>query len=161
MKFIREIAFASALTLGSLFSLAGAIAAEVKLGDLVISNAWSRQSPMAANVAAGFLTITNTGQQDDRLVKAETTISTVTQLHDMKIEGDVMKMFELPEGIPVPAGGTVELRPRSLHLMFMELAKPPAEGERFTATLTFEKAGTVDVEFAVLAPGAQMNSHTN
>lgn len=157
MKCIREIAFASALTLASLFSLTGAIAQEITLGSLVIEQPWSRQSPMAADVAAGFLKITNKGQEDDRLVKAETAISTMTQLHDMKMEGDVMKMFELPEGIPIPAGATVELKPKSLHLMFMGLAKPPAAGERFTATLTFEKAGTVDVEFDVLAPGAHMN----
>jgi periplasmic copper chaperone A len=157
MKCIREIAFASALTLASLFSLTGAIAHEIKLGDLVIEQPWSRQSPMAADVAAGFLTITNQGPEDDRLIKAETKISAMTQLHDMKMEGDVMKMFELPEGISIPAGSTVELKPKSLHLMFMGLAKPPVAGERFTATLTFEKAGTVDVEFDVLAPSAHMN----
>jgi copper(I)-binding protein len=75
----------------------------------------------------------------------------------MKMDGDVMKMFELPEGISIPAGSTVELKPKSLHLMFMGLAKPPVEGEHFTATLTFEKAGTVEVQFDVLAPGAHMN----
>jgi periplasmic copper chaperone A len=157
MKCIREIAFASALTLASLFSFTGAIAHEIKLGSLVIEQPWSRQSPMAADVAAGYLRITNQGPEDDRLIKAETAISAMTQLHDMKMEGDVMKMFELPEGIPIPAGGTVELKPKSLHLMFMDLAKPPVAGERFTATLTFEKAGTVDVEFDVLAPGAHLN----
>ncbi len=157
MKCIREIAFASALTLASLFSFTGAIAQETKLGSLVIADPWSRQSPMAADVAAGFLTITNQGQEDDRLIRAQTAISAMTQLHDMKMEGEVMKMFELPGGIPIPAGGTVELKPKSLHLMFMGLVKPPVEGERFTATLTFEKAGTVEVEFGVLAPGAHMN----
>jgi periplasmic copper chaperone A len=159
MKCIREIAFASALTLASLFSLTDAIAHDtaIKLGDLVIEQPWSRQSPMAADVAAGFLKITNQGQKDDRLIKAETAISAMTQLHDMKMEGDVMKMFELPEGIPIPAGSTVELKPKSLHLMFMGLAKPPVEGEHFTATLTFEKAGTVEVQFDVMAPGAHMN----
>jgi periplasmic copper chaperone A len=159
MKCIREIAFASALTLASLFSLTDAIAHDtaIKLGDLVIEQPWSRQSPMAADVAAGFLKITNQGQEDDRLIKAETAISAMTQLHDMKMDGDVMKMFELPEGIPIPAGSTVELKPKSLHLMFMGLAKPPVEGEHFTATLTFEKAGTVEVQFDVMAPGAHMN----
>jgi copper(I)-binding protein len=159
MKCIREIAFASALTLASLFSLTDAIAHDTatKIGDLVIEQPWSRQSPMAADVAAGFLKITNQGQEDDRLIKAETAISAMTQLHDMKMDGDVMKMFELPEGIPIPAGSTVELKPKSLHLMFMGLAKPPVEGEHFTATLTFEKAGTVEVQFDVMAPGAHMN----
>jgi periplasmic copper chaperone A len=159
MKHLKEFAFALALTFAAMLASpwAGAHDTEVKLGNLVITGAWSRQSPMAADVAAGFLTIANQGQEDDRLIKAETSISTMTQLHDMKMEGDVMKMFELPEGIPVSAGGTVELKPKSLHLMFMGLAKPPVEGEHFTATLTFEKAGSVDVTFDVKAPGAHMN----
>jgi copper(I)-binding protein len=136
---------------------AGAHDTEVKVGNLLITGAWSRQSPMAADVAAGFLTIANQGQEDDRLIKAETTISSMTQLHDMKMEGDVMKMFEIPGGIAIPAGSTVELKPKSLHLMFMGLTKPPVEGEHFKATLTFEKAGSVEVNFDVKAPGAHMN----
>jgi periplasmic copper chaperone A len=136
---------------------AGAHDTEIKLGNLVITGAWSRQSPMAADVAAGFVTIANQGQEDDRLIKAETTISTMTQIHDMKMEGDVMKMFELTQGIAIPAGSTVELKPKSLHLMFMGLAKPPVEGEHFTATLTFEKAGSVEVTFDVKALDAHMN----
>jgi copper(I)-binding protein len=159
MKHLKDIAFAVLLTLAAVLAApwAGAHDTAIKAGNLVITGPWSRQSPMAADVAAGFLTIANTGQEDDRLVKAETAISSMTQIHGMKMEGDVMKMFELPEGIPIPAGGMVELKPKSLHLMFMGLAKPPAEGEHFTATLTFEKAGTVEVQFDVLAPGAHMN----
>jgi copper(I)-binding protein len=159
MKHLKDIAFAVLLTLAAVLAApwAGAHDTAIKAGNLVITGPWSRQSPMAADVAAGFLTIANTGQEDDRLVKAETAISSMTQIHGMKMEGDVMKMFELPEGIPIPAGSTVELKPKSLHLMFMGLAKPPAEGEHFTATLTFEKAGTVEVQFDVLAPGAHMN----
>ena len=159
MKHLKDIAFAVLLTFAAVLAApwAGAHDTAIKAGNLVITGPWSRQSPMAADVAVGFLTIANTGQEDDRLVKAETAISSMTQIHGMKMEGDVMKMFELPEGIPIPAGGMVELKPKSLHLMFMGLAKLPAEGEHFTATLTFEKAGTVEVQFDVLAPGAHMN----
>ncbi|MCA3573203.1 MAG: copper chaperone PCu(A)C [Aestuariivirga sp.] len=159
MKYLKEITFALILTVAAVLTTPWAKAhdTEIKLGDLVITGAWSRQSPMAADVSAGFLKIQNAGQQDDRLIKAETTISAMTQLHDMKMEGDVMKMAELQGGIPIPAGGTVELKPKSLHLMFMGLSKPPVEGERFTATLTFEKAGAVEVSFEVKAADAQMH----
>ena len=157
MRLFKEIAFAAALTRGALFSLADAEAHEIKAGNLVISQPWSRQSPMAADVAGGFMTITNEGQEADRLVKVETSISAVVQLHDMKMAGDVMKMEELPDGIALPAGATVELKPKSLHVMFMGLKAQPVEGENFAATLVFEKAGRVDVEFEVLAPNAQMN----
>lgn len=156
MKLFKEIAFASALSVAALFTLADAQAHEVKIGDLVIHHPWSRQSPMSANVAAGFMTITNNGKEDDRLIKATSEISPVTQIHDMKMEGDVMKMVELPDGLAIPAGATVKLRPKSLHIMFMDVTKQPGEGTNFTGTLTFEKAGTVTIDYEVAAPGADM-----
>ena len=157
MKLFKEISFATALSLAALLSLGDAQAHEVKIGDIVIHHPWSRQSPMSASVAAGFMTITNTGKTDDRLVKASSEISPVTQIHDMKMVGDVMKMVELPDGLVIPAGGTVKLKPKSLHLMFMGLKQPVIEGEEFSGTLTFEKAGTVTVDFEVAGPGGDMS----
>jgi len=157
MKHVKETAFAAALTLAAIFAFGHAEAHEVKLGDLVIHHPWSRQSPMAADVAAGFMTITNTGKQDDRLVKATSEISASVQIHDMKMVGDVMKMAELPDGLVIPAGATVKLKPKSLHLMFIGLKQPVMEGEEFTGTLTFEKAGTVTVDYEVAAPGGDMS----
>ncbi len=157
MKLFKEIAFASALTLASLLSTPNAFAHEIKVGDLVISHPWSRQSPMGADVSAGFLKITNTGTSDDRLVAGTAEIAPVVQLHDMKMDGDMMKMFEVEGGIVLPAGKTVELKPKSLHIMFMKVAKQPAVDTSFKGTLTFEKAGTVDVEYEVVDPGATMD----
>ena len=157
MKLLKEIIFAAALSLGALAGLAETHAHEIKVGDIVIDHPWSRQSPKAADVGAGFMRITNTGAADDRLVKVESPVSKTAQLHDMKMEGDVMKMAEVPGGIAIPAGATVELKPKSLHLMFMGLNAQLREGEEFRATLTFEKAGTVEVDFEVMGPGAHMN----
>ena len=154
MTLFKEIAFAAALSLAAVFTLADAQAHEVKIGDLVIHHPWSRQSPMSASVAAGFMTITNTGKQDDRLVKASSEISPVVQIHDMTMEGDVMKMVELPDGLVIPAGATVKLKPKSLHIMFMDVKQQPGEGTSFTGTLTFEKAGTVTIDYDVASPGA-------
>ncbi len=67
----------------------------------------------------------------------------------MKIDGGIMVMRELQGGIPVPKGATVKLKPGSYHVMFMNVAQPFKEGETIKATLTFEKAGSVNVEFAV------------
>jgi copper(I)-binding protein len=154
---IKEIAFASALTVASLLSIAQGQAHEIKFKDLVIDHPWTRQSPMAADVMAGFMKITNTGKEDDRLVKATVAIAPTVQLHDMKMEGDVMKMFEVPGGIVIPAGATVELKPRHLHIMFIGVTSAPMEGEEIKGTLTFEKAGTVDIDYVVEGPGAGMN----
>jgi len=155
MNILAKIAFASALFFTALQG--AALAHEIKVGDIVISDPWARQSPMSAKVAAGFLTITNEGKADDKLVKASAEITPMVQIHDMKMVGDVMKMVEMPEGISIPAGATVELKPKSLHIMFMDVKDQPKAGEVIKGTLTFEKAGTVAVEFAVKEPGADMN----
>lgn len=157
MKLFKEFTFAAALTLGALLSLADAKAHEIKVGNLVIGHPWARQSPMGTDVAAGFLTITNTGKDEDRLVKATASITSTVQIHEMKMEGDVMKMSEIPGGIVIPPGATVELKPMSLHIMFMALKAPIKEGETVAGTLTFENAGTADVEYEVMAPNAGMN----
>ena len=157
MKLINRIAVASLLAFASITNLASASAHEIKIGHLLIDHPWARQSPMKADVMAGFMVITNEGTEDDRLVKVTADISSNVQLHDMKMEGDVMKMVELPEGIVIPAGATVKLKPKSLHVMFMNVAKQPAEGEAFSGMLIFEKAGTVQADFEVMAPNAGMN----
>jgi len=157
MKLVNQIAFASALTLASIIGIAVGDAHEIKFGNLVIHHPWSRQAPGAADVASGFMIITNNGKEDDRLVKATAEISTGAQIHDMQMVGDVMKMKELPDGIVIPAGATVKLLPKSLHIMFTGVKEQVMEGEEFTGTLTFEKAGTVSVDYEVTAPGGDMS----
>lgn len=157
MKLFNQIVFASALSVASILNLASASAHEIKIGNLVIHHPWARQSPMKADVAAGFMEITNNGTEDDRLINVTAGISKNVQLHDMKMQGDVMKMVELPDGIVIPAGGTVILKPKSLHVMFMDVTSQPVEGESFDGTLTFEKAGTVQVDFEVMDPHTGMN----
>lgn len=157
MKLLKEIVFASTLSLLALLNVQKAHAHETKVGDITIQHPWARQSPMKATVAAGFMIITNAGKEDDRLVKATAEITTNVQLHDMKMDGDVMKMFELKGGIVIPAGKTVELKPKSMHVMFMDLKAVPVKGQMFRGKLTFEKAGTVDVEYEVTNPDAGMN----
>ena len=77
--------------------------------------------------------ITNAGAADDKLISATAEIAPMVQLHDMKMDGDVMKMFEVEGGIPIPAGATVELKPKSLHIMFMQMPKQPDVNTSFKA----------------------------
>ena len=128
--------------------------APVVLGDLTLSKPYSRASLPKAPVAGGFLTITNAGG-DDRLVSISAdAISGHGEIHDMEMVGDVMKMRELPEGLPIPAGATVELAPGGLHMMFMELKQPLLAGDQIKVKLTFEKAGEVELPMTVLARDA-------
>lgn len=138
----------------------GDAAVEVTLGDLVISSAFARATLPNAPVGGGYVTITNNGSTDDRLVGAESPVAGDVQIHEMIMDGDMMKMRELADGLPVPAGGTVTLKPGGLHLMFMQLREPLVEGGSVSVTLTFEKAGTVTVELGIVASGAQGGAET-
>jgi copper(I)-binding protein len=145
MRFLRLTLLVSFFLLGPI----GAYAHEFKVGDIEITHPWARATPPGATVGGGYLTITNHGSQPDRLTAVSTPIAGMTQLHRMTMEGDIAKMEELPDGIEIPPGASVELKPQSLHIMFMALKKPFKEKESFEAELTFEKAGKVTVEFEI------------
>jgi periplasmic copper chaperone A len=151
MKLFKEITFAACLSVLAFSTSWSAEAHEITIGNLTIEHPWMRRSPMGADVAAGFLTVHNSGTTDDRLVSATLENVPVVQIHDMKMEGDVMKMFELPDGIIIPAGGEAVLKPMAKHIMFMKMSSQPDEGMMVKGTLVFEKAGPVDVEFEVTA----------
>lgn len=121
----------------------------VKLGDLELTGGFARAMLPGQPVGGGFITIKNAGSSDDRLVSVQSSVAGDVELHEMAVVNDVMKMRKLADGIPVPAGQTVELKPGGLHMMFMAVKEPFVEGGKVTATLTFEKAGTVDVVLPV------------
>lgn len=131
-----------------------ALAHDYKLGSLEIGNPWTRATPPSAQSGGGFLTITNKGTTPDRLVAVRSTASNKAEIHEMKMDGNVMRMRELEKGLEIPPGATVELKPGSYHLMFMELKAPFAKDAKIPATLVFEKAGSIDVELSVAAMGA-------
>ena len=126
----------------------------VHLGAINISLPFTRATLPNAPVAGGFLTIENTGTEPDRLVSATSDIAGETQIHEMAMQGDVMKMRQLADGLEIPAGETVVLAPGGFHIMFMGLKQALVEGETITVTLTFEKAGTVDVVLPIEAAAA-------
>ncbi len=159
--FSRHMAVAAttlaALTLGLL--LAGNVPApahEMKVGDISVSDAWSKETPPNAPVAGGYLTITNEGDQPDRLVSVSSPIADHGEIHEMSVDDKgVMTMRPVADGLEIPAHGTVELKPGGYHLMFMELKERPKEGETFDATLGFEKAGSLRVHFEVTGMGGK------
>ena len=134
-------------------------AATVTVGTLSLSGAFARATLPNAPVGGGFLTITNTGGEPDRLMGAASPVAEKVQLHEMKMAGDVMKMSELENGVEIPAGQTVSLAPGGLHIMFMGLKAPFVEGQTVPVTLTFEKAGPVEIELVVGAVAADHANH--
>ena len=142
-----------------LAAMASASAHDYTVGSLKIDHPWSRATPKGASVAGGYMKITNTGSAPDRLVGGATEAAKKFEIHEMKMDGSVMKMRELTDGLEIPPGGTIELKPGSFHVMMTGVTKPFVKGERVKASLTFEKAGKVDIEFTVDALGGDAKAH--
>lgn len=128
--------------------------ASAAMGTLELSGGFARATLPNAPVGGAFVTITNKGATDDRLVSVSSPAAGVGQIHEMSMQGDIMKMRPLADGIVIPAGATVTLAPAGLHIMFMGLKQPFVEGQTIKVTLTFEVAGSVDLDLPVLGTAA-------
>jgi copper(I)-binding protein len=128
---------------------------EVKAGDLVISQAWSRATPGGAKIGGGYLTIENKGATPDRLIGGSADIAAKVQVHEMTMADGVMKMRPVEGGLTIAPGKTVKLAPSGYHLMIMDLKSPLKQGDKVPVTLEFEKAGKVAVTLDVESIGAQ------
>jgi copper(I)-binding protein len=143
------------------FAVSTAQAHEYSVGSLKIGHPWARATPKGATVAGGYLKITNNGAAPDRLVGGSAAFAGRFEIHEMRTANGVMQMRHLPKGIEIKPGETVELKPGSFHLMFMDLKQPLVKDQkpRPKGTLVFEKAGTVEVEYAVEAVGSSPGGH--
>jgi copper(I)-binding protein len=153
MKQIIHGLFALAL-LATPFT-APACAQEVKAGDLVITQAWSRATPGGAKVGGGYLTIENKGSTADRLIGGSADVADKVQVHEMAMNNGVMTMRPLDKGLVIEPGKTVKLAPGGYHLMLLDLKSPLKQGDKLPVTLEFERAGKVSLSLDVQGIGAQ------
>jgi copper(I)-binding protein len=151
-KAARVIASAALL---SVVLIAPVQAEEVKAGDLVITQPWTRATPGGAKVAGGYLTIENKGSTSDRLVSGSTSVAKKIEIHEMAMNNGVMTMRPSDGGLAIEPGKTMKLAPGGHHLMFLELDSPFKQGDTEAVTLKFEKAGEVKVLFDVQGIGAE------
>ena len=149
---VRTIA--SALFVAAVIA-APARAQEVKAGDLVITQAWTRATPKGAKIGTGYLTIENKGSAPDRLIGGSADVAGKVEVHEMAMKDGVMKMRALDDGLTIEPGKTVKLAPGGYHLMMFDLKSPLKQGDTLPITLKFEKAGEVKVSLAVEGIGAQ------
>jgi copper(I)-binding protein len=145
--FFFTAAFGLAVTVAS--------AGDYKAGSLDISDPWSRATPKGSSVAAGYMTIKNSGSTPDRLINGSSDVAPKFEVHEMRMENGVAKMRPVKGGLEIKPGNTVELKPGSFHIMFVGLKKPLSAGDHFTVTLMFEKAGPVSVDYDVRAMGSE------
>ena len=118
-----------------------------------ISRPWARTPSATALQAGGFLTLTNKAAETDRLIAASSPVAGKIAIRGIKITGSTMTMRPFEKGLGLPPDTPIAMKPRGYHLFFEELKAPLAKGDRVPVTLTFEKAGTRQVELIVEAEG--------
>lgn len=130
-----------------------ALAHEYKIGSLEIVHPWARAQLKGSDVADGFMKIINHGSTPDRLISITVDFAKTAQIHDMKMDGTTMQMVELKDGLVIPAGATVQLKPKAMHVMFLGVKDELMPDELVPGELVFEKAGRLKVEFMIEPAG--------
>ena len=149
-RFIRTATIMMALLLSAVTASFGH---DIKKGDILLTELWSRATPSGAKVAAGFFTVENTGSEPDRLVDIKTAVGKA-EIHETATVNGVSTMRPLDGGLAVAPGKKVTLAPGGLHVMITELKEPLKEGQMLHLTLRFQKAGEIDATLHIRAPGA-------
>ena len=129
-------------------------AADYVVGSMHISQPWSRATPKGAAAGAAYMTITNKGTAPDRVSCVSDDASAQCQIHSMTMEDGVMKMRPVEGGLEIKPGETVTLKPGSFHVMLLDLKHPLEQGNTIKATLKFDTAGSIDVDYPIAAIGA-------
>lgn len=138
-----------AVALAAFIAFAGSAPAhDFEVGQIEINHPWSRPTPPSAPVAGGYMKLVNTGSQSDRLIEVTSPIAERTEIHRSVVENGVASMRPVG-GLAVEPGATVDFEAEKLHMMFIKPNRQLKNGVKFPATLVFETAGSVDVEFMV------------
>jgi periplasmic copper chaperone A len=118
-------------------------------GPLFVTDAWARTSPMVQMAGAAYMVIHNDGATDDALVGVGSPVSATVETHETKDDGSGQMVMAPVASIPVPAGGSVELKPGSYHIMLIDLVAPLEAGQMVPLTLTFQSGATLEVSAEV------------
>lgn len=127
----------------------GAVAHEFKVGALDIGHPWSRPTPQGADIAGGYLTITNKGRTADRLIGGSSPAASRIEVHEMTTVDGVTKTRPVENGLEIKPGQKVELKPGSYRILLFGLKEPLSLGQKVKGTLQFEKAGSVEIVYNI------------
>jgi len=150
MRFLSKLAVMAILT-------AVAPAAMARADEplkITVVQPWARATPAGATTGAVYMTLANKTDTADRLTAASSDVAGKAQVHEMAVVNGIMEMRELPDGLAIPAGGSVTLKPGGYHVMLIGLKKPLIAGQTLPLTLTFAKAGNISITVPIHAIGA-------
>jgi periplasmic copper chaperone A len=124
------------------------------VGSLHITQPWARATPKGAANGAGYMTVTNNGTTAARLNCVSSDAAAKCQIHEMSMDGGVMKMRPVAGGLEIKPGETVTLKPGGYHVMLVDIKQPLEPGKTIAATFKVDNGGTVQVDFPIAAIGA-------
>jgi copper(I)-binding protein len=142
MKFSSVLCFSVALLPNAL------LAQDYVLKSLKIDQPYARATPPGAKTGGVFFTVENRGDIGDTLIRASSPIAGAIELHQMAVDAGIMKMRAIP-AVEVKPGGKLELKPGGYHLMLFDLKQPLQKGDKFPLTLTFARAGALELSVVV------------
>ena len=137
-----------------------AYAEKIIFKDLIIENAWIKDTPMDHFVTSGYLTIKNTGRIDEKLIDVSSSIASKTEIHQIIMENDIMKMRPILDGLIIPAVSTVHLKPGDVHIMFMKLKKQMLPMQTHLINLTFLHSGRLAIKAIVKTSNESNKLHS-
>lgn len=139
----------------------GAHAHDYRIGQVRIGHPYTQATPLGVRNAAAYARLENTGSEQAVLVAARSDAAERVEIHRSAIEDGVARMRAVEGGIAIAPGGTVDLAPRSYHIMLFGLKRPLVEGERVGLVLSFEPQGEIGIELAVQAPAPSSPDHSH
>ncbi len=154
----RTLALLAALLL-AVPAFAPAFAHDITAGDLQIIHPHIPQPATSAKAAGGFMAIVNSGTTADRLIAVETGIAAKAEVHESRVDANGIGTMTHLDALEILPGQTVSLEHGGYHIMLMGLTTPLTEGEMHKATLVFERAGRVEIEFMIDPPTGQGGGH--
>jgi copper(I)-binding protein len=126
---------------------------EFKQGAITIDHPWSRATAPGQSTGAGYMVVLNQGNEPDQLVGASSPAAARVEIHTHSVDSQGVARMREVSSVELPAGGEIRFAPGALHLMLVDLAQPLKAGQNVPLTLSLEKAGRVEVQLTVEAPG--------
>ena len=143
---MRRFMLITALMMGDFTVL---YAEKVNFNDIIIDNVWIKDTPPNHKITAGYLTIENLSDTDATLLSVSSSFAKKVEIHQMNMDGEVMKMRPIKDGLFIPAGEIIYLKPDGFHLMFMMLNMQIISQQTHRIKLTFRNIGSVEVSATV------------
>jgi len=139
------------------------LSSHVVAQTVAITNSWVRATVQGQKATGAFMTVTS--KENAKLVTVSSPVAGIVEIHEMKMDKDVMKMSALPNGLDLPAGKAVDLKPGGFHIMLMDLKLPLNKDVAVPLTLTFQDSSgkksqqVVQVPVSVQPPSGQVMNH--